>query len=83
MGAKHLGEMFGFIADVLTFSFLVNLKIITGNLKVASPTTKKLFKDPDLTKFYNDMLNDLVGRKDDLADYLQDLRTGEQKNLKL
>ena len=80
---EDLREIFDFIADVLTFNFLVNLKIITGNFKVASPTTKKLFKDPDLTKFYNDTLNELVGRKDDLADYLEDLRTGEQKNLKL
>ena len=64
-------EIFDFIADVLTFSFLVSLKIITGNLKVASPATKKLFKDPDLNKFYNNMLNELVERSGSLDSYLK------------
>ena len=55
-------------------NILVNLKIITGNLKAASPTTKKLFKDPDLNKFYNNMLNELVERSGSLDSYLKNIR---------
>ena len=71
MVIKTRRKMFDFIEDVLTFNFLVNLKIITGNLKAASPATKKLFKDPDLNKFYNNMLNELVERSGSLDSYLK------------
>ena len=71
MVIKTRTKMFDFIEDVLTFNFLVNLKTITGNLKAASPATKKLFKDPDLNKFYNNMLNELVERSGSLDSYLK------------
>jgi len=71
MRKRDIRNMFDFIEDVLTFNFLVILKITTANLEAASPATEKLFKDPDLRKFYKNMLNELKERSNSLNSYLK------------